>query len=298
MALSNPRTIFGVHSFSPYNITTGEFYGTVKVLDSSSLTLSGETIDLTGGSSNYPWAVEDGLITSELSLSFSQYEDFLFEIFLGKSPTANAAEAGGSVTTLTDKLGVIVNATTGIASVDIKSGSETDLKFAKFVVKVVTATTVDVYMSSDADITRGTDGEYQNDLLKITATPLTILDSSGVVEVPGYGVELTGGSGTVALDTAGAVGDTATFSTKPINTKSMDVTIGGSSDVVPEFGAIIMAEQRGNSEMMEIDLFRVKGVGMPIGFTKKEWSVAEVTAKAFYDSTRNGVFSLRHVTPS
>lgn len=298
MALSNPRGVFGVHSFSPYNRTNGEFYGTVKVLDSSSLTLSGETIDLMGGSNQYPWAVESGVITSELSLSFSQYEDFLFEIFLGKAPTSNSAEASGSVTTLTDKSGTVVNATTGIASVDLKSGSSADLKFGKYVVKVVSATTVDVYLSSDADITRGTDGEYQNDLLKITASPLTIPDTGATVTIPNFGLELTGGSGTINLETAGAVGDTATFSVRPPNSTSMDVTIGGSSDVTPEFGAILMAESRGTGELFEVDLFRVKGVGMPIGFTKKEWSVAEVTAKAFYDSTRNGVFSIRYVKPS
>ena len=58
-----------------------------------------------------------------------------------------------------------------------------------------------------------------------------------------------------------------------------------------------MAQQRGSAEMFEIDLYRVKAAGLPIGFTTNEWSNAEVTAQAFYDSTRNGVFSMRHVSP-
>jgi len=298
MALSDPRGIFGVHSFSPYNVTSGDFYGTVKVLDSSNLVLSGETIDLTGGSNKYPWAVEDGLISSEMSLAFSQYEDFLFEIFMGKSPTSNAAEASGSVTALANKSGTVINATTGIASIGLKSGSSADLKFGKFIIEVISGTTVDVFLSSDADITRGTDGTYQNDLLKVTSSALTVPDTGGAVEIPGFGVEIIGGSGTVNLETAGAIGDTAGFSTRPVNTKSMDVTIGGTADTIPEFGAIIMAQSRGNGEMFEIDAFRCKAIGLPIGFTKKEWSSAEVTAKLIYDSTRNGVFSIRHVTPS
>jgi len=298
MALSNPRSIFGVHSFSPYNITTGNFYGTMKVLDSSTLSLSGETIDLTGGSSQYPWAVENGLITPELSLSFSEYPDFAFELFLGKAPTANAAEASGSVTTLTDKDGVVVNATTGIASVALKSGSSADLKFAKYVVKVVSGTTVDVYASSDADFSRGTDKEFASDLLKITSSALTIPDSSGTVEIPGFGLELVGGSGTINLETAGAIGDTATFSVRPPNSSSMDVVIGGSGNVTPYFGAIIMAENRSSGEMFEIDCYKIKASGLPINFSKKEWSTAEVTAKVLYDSTRNGVFSVRHIIPT
>ena len=68
MALSNPRIVFGVHSVSPYSRTTGEFYGILKVLGGSSLSLSGELLKLNGGSRKYPWAVEDGLITAEMTL--------------------------------------------------------------------------------------------------------------------------------------------------------------------------------------------------------------------------------------
>jgi len=297
MALPQPRSIFGVHSVTPYNVNTGEFYGTAKVLSSSSLSLAGELIPLNAGSSKYPWAIEDGLITAELSLSFAQYDDFLIELMLGKKPTANAAEAAGSVTTLTDKSGVVVDATTGIASIGVKSGSDADLKFTKYVTKIISGTTVDVYAASDADFARGTDGAFENGLLKITASPLTIPDSGATVEIPGYGLEFTGGSGIVNLETAGAIGDTATFEVRPPNSASMDVVIGASTDVFPEWGAIIMAQQRGSAEMFEIDLYRVKAAGLPIGFTTNEWSNAEVTAQAFYDSTRNGVFSMRHVSP-
>lgn len=294
MALSDPRAIFGVHSVTPYNRSTGEFYGTIKVLQSSSLSLSGELINLTGGSSKYPWAVEDGLITSELSLSFSQYDDFLYELFMGKAATSNSAESGGSVTTLTDKYGTVVNATTGIASVGVKSGSEADLKFGRFVVKVVSATTVDVYAASDADFARGTDLVFVNDLLKITSSPLTIPDTGAAVEIPNTGLELIGGSGTVNLETAGAVGDTATFESRPINTGSMDITIGASTDSFPEWGAILLAQKR-SGELVEIDVFRAKLAGMPIGLNANEFSTVEATAQCFYDSTRNGVFSMRAV---
>lgn len=300
MALSDPRIIYGIHSVTPYNRTTGEFYGTAKVLDSSSIAVSAELVTLTGGSQPFPWAVENGPSTAEISLSVSQYDDFLLELAYGKAPTSNAAETTGSVTTLTDKSGTVVNATTGIASIGVTSGDSADLKFGKYVVKVVSGTTVDVYLSTDVDLNRGTDGEYQNDLLKITSAPVTIPSTGGTVALADYGLEFTGGSGTVDLESAGAIGDTATFEVRPPNTKSMDVVIGGASDVVPEIGLLIYAEQRGQGggELFEIDVYRAKLTGMPFGFSKKEFSVAEITAQAFYDSVRNGVMSLRHVTAS
>jgi hypothetical protein len=298
MALSDPRAIFGVHSVAPYNRTTGEFYGIAKVLDSSSIAINSELISLPGGSQKFPWAVENGPSTAEVSLSIGQYDNFLLELAYGGTATENAAEATGSVTTLTDKSGTVVDATTGIASVGVTSGDSSDLKFGKYVVKVVSGTTVDVYMSSDVDFARGTDGSYQNDLLKITASPITIPDTGGTIALADYGIEFTGGSGTINLETAGAIGDTATFSVRPPNTKSTDLTIGAATDIVPEVGMIVYSQARGNGELFEIDIYRAKLTGLPFGFTKFEWSVAEITAQAYYDSTRDGVLSIRHVTPS
>lgn len=295
MALSDPRIVFGIHSIAPYNINTKEFYGIAKVLDNSSFAVNAELIELTGGSQKFPWGVEKGISTAELSLSFSQYDDFLFELAYGKAPTSNAAEATGSVTSIANGTGSsVVHATTGIASVGVTSGDSGDLKFGKYVVKAATTTTVDVYVSSDVDFARGNDGSYESDLLKITSSPITIPDTSATVAMADYGLEFTGGSGTVSM----TAGDTAYFDVRPPNTGSMDVVIGGSSDVAPEFGCILYAQQRGNDQMFEIDVYRCQLSGLPIGFSKNEWSIAEVTAKAYYDSSRNGVFSVRTVKPS
>ena len=292
MALSNPRSFFGVHSVAPYDQTTREFKGILKVLGSSSLNFTGEVIPLNGGSSKFPFHVEDGLITAELALTFREYPDFVFELFLGRAVTSNAAEANGSVTTIADVSGTsVVDATTGIASVGIESGQEADVKFAKYIVKAITATTVDVFASSDIDFARGDDLEYENDLLKITASPLTIPDSGATVSIPNTGLEFTGGSGTVAM----TADDTAEFSSRPANSGSIDVTIGAGSDTFPEFGAIVLAKQRGNGQMVEFDLFRVKAVGLPIGLTENEWSEASVTAQAFQDTSRGGVYQMRFV---
>jgi hypothetical protein len=291
MSLSDPRSFYGVHSFSPYSRTDGSFYGIVKCIGKSSLALSGDTIELVGGSNRFPWAVEDGAIKAELSITPKSYEDFLFTIFLGKAPTATGADTSGTVSTLTNKKGTSAVAATGMASVGVKSGSKADLKFTKYVVLVVSASTVDVYAGSDVDFARGTDLDYQNDLLKITASPLTVVASTAVT-IPSAGLEITGGAGTIGM----TIGDTATFEVKPNSLKSMAVTVGGLNDVYPEFGALIMAQRRGNQEMMELDVFRCKGIGLPLGFEEKKWSEAELKAKCFFDSARSGVFSVRHIT--
>lgn len=298
MSLSAPRSVFGVCSVSPYRRTNGLFYGELRVLESSSISVSAELISLQGGSNKFDWSVEVGAMTSEMNLAFSEYPDFVFELFAGNAPTAVSAEADGSVTTMTNKLGTLVEATTGAASIGVKTGSEADLKFGKYTVVVVSTTTVDVYFSSDVDIARGTNGTMQNDALKITASALTVAGTGATVDIPNFGLEITGGSGTVDFTTAGSVGDTATFQVLPQHGGSMEVTVGQISDQnFPEFGAIIMANKMSDGQMFELDALRCKAAGLPIGLARNAYSNAEVTVKLMYDDAQDGVYKVRHVEP-
>jgi hypothetical protein len=294
MALSNPRIMFGVHSIAPYNRTTGEYYGIAKVIGSAEFALSGSLIELFGGSSKYSWSVQEGVTATDIALNLKEYPSWLFQVMLGKAATENAAESGASVTALANKYGSsLFSATTGIASVTVLSGSEADVKFSSYVAKVVSATTVDVYASSDVDFLRGTDLNFENDLLKITASPLTIT-ASAATNIPGTGLKFTGGSGTIGM----TIGDTAVFSSRPINTKSLDVVVGGPGEVSPEFGLYMVGEKLGSGHMVELDIFRCKASGLPFPFAEKAFSEPAFSVKAFQDTARGGVFKLRHVEPT
>lgn len=292
MALNDPRIVFGIHSFTAFNRSTFMPYGPLAlVLGGSTYSLGGELVGLNGGSAKYEWAVEDGIITAELSLKMKEYPKWVFELFLGKALTENAAETSGSVTALTDRFGgSVVDATTGIASVSLLAGSTAELKFGYYTVQAASATTVHVYGMTNVDFAAGTDLTYQDDTLKITASALTIATGADVT-VPSLGVKFTGGSGAIAMTT----GHTATFKIRPANTLSADVTVGATNDIYPEFGALMIAQRRGGGQMFEIEAFRCKGLGSGFGFEEKAFSETEVTAKSYFDSARGGVFAYRDV---
>lgn len=239
------------------------------------------------GSSKFPWQVEDGLISAELSLTMNEYTDWVFELFLGQSLTVNAAEASGDVSALTNKYGSsVLDAALGIASVTATSADESDLKFGKYVVKAVSADTFDVYCSSDIDFA----GEvYDNDLLKINSAPFDISSVDAVSAE--YGLTFAKGSGTVAM----TIGDTAVFKVRPINTGSVEGSFGSSSSVYPEFGAIVMAQMQGSGKMFELDILKLKNIGAPISMSANEFSEFEITAKASYDSSSDAVFTMVEV---
>jgi len=293
--LTAPRIVYGVHSISPYKRADGTFYGIAKNIKGSTISLSGDIVDLYGGSNRFAWASQPSTIKAELSIKSNSYPNFLIELFLGTAPTDNAAEATGAVSTAVNVLGTsVINASNGISAVTATSADEADLKFGKYVIKAVSANTFDLYLSTDADFARGNDGSYQDDTLKLNATPLSI--GTTLIEAT-YGLTFTK-VGTPAFVT----GDTATFEVKPINIKSMNVTIGSASTMFfPEFGAIVMAQKissgysGGTDELFEVDLFRCIGIGMPIGMEHMAFSTPELKAKCLYDAGKDGVMKIRHV---
>lgn len=294
MPLSQPKTLYGIHQVTPYSQLTGEPYGTLRVLAGSSLSLSGELVQLTGGSSKYPWDAQDGNITAELALKPKEIPNFLIQILLGKAPTETLDDPG-SVDALENVQGTsLQEAATGIASVGVKSGSEDDMKFGKYIVKVVSPTTVDVYAMTNVDFRRGTDAQYVDDTLKITSVPLTITGTGGVTELPNFGVEFTGGSGTVGM----TADDTAEFEIYPPSLEKVTAEIGGLADCIPEFGAVVVAQKKGDGSMWLFDCYRVKALGLPFNMEEKAYSEMEITANLLYDSVKGSLFKMKYVKPS
>lgn len=294
MGLSQPRVLYSIHEVSLYNILTGVPYGKpVQVVKNSTLALAGELVQLQGGSNPYPWSVQDGNSSAEMNFSPAEIPDYFFELFLGKAPTTVENDAGNT-TALTNKLNETVqDASTGIASVGVKSGSESDLKFGKYIVVAVSATTVDVYALTGVDFLRGTDKDFIDDSMKITSSPLTIT-ASAAVEVPGFGVELTGGSGVIGM----TAGDTAVFDINPPSLVQTNVIIGSNGQCSPEFGAYVTAQKQSDGSMWAFDCYRVKAQGFPFNMAEKAFSEPEITGQLIYCPAKNGILEVRYIKPS
>jgi len=292
MALSENRIVYGIHSIVPYSRTDGMPYGIFKVLAGGTISLAAEYEDLYGGSQKYPWASELKTISAEFTASVKSMPDFLFELFLGASISTTVASATGTCSTLTNIKGTSCkSATIGVASATLKSASDADLKAGKYIVKVVSATTVDVYCLTDVEFGRGTDLTFQNDDLKITASALTIATATEVT-IPSTGIELTGGSGTIGM----TIGDTAEFYVAAPHGGISEITVGQDTAEFPEHGQLCVAAKRSNGDIFEVELYKVVAAGFPIGFEETTFSIPELTAKVLYDSVKNKVYNVRAIS--
>lgn len=294
MALSNPRIVYGIHSISPYSRSNGLPYGMLKVIGSANLALSSDIEQLYAGSNKYSWAAENKQISTELTAKVKAYPGFLFSLFLGATVTDAGVDTAGTTSTLTNKYGTsLVSATTGIATVSVLAASKANLKFGKYVVKVLTATTVGIYLLSDIDGGRGTDMTYTDDTLLLTLSTVTIA-SGADTNVADLGIKFAGGSGTIAM----TAGDTATFEVLPPSTKSSSIVVGKSTDVIPAFGALLLAQTRATGEMFEIDAHNCVGGGLPISLEEQAFSQPELKMSCLYDSSLDRVFTIRTIEPS
>ena len=292
MSLSADRIFFGIHSLAPYSRLTGEFFGILKVLGDANLSIAASSVKLKGGSNKFDIASEVSGVESSLTSDVKSYPDFMFEKWGGASVSTTSASATGTVGTITNKSGTsAVSATVGIASVGAKSGSEDEIKNAEYLVKVVSPTTVDVYASSDVDFKISeAPTVYESDLLKITASPLTVPDSGATVEVPNYGLELTGGSGTVAM----TIGDTAIFHATKAHGGISEITMGQSTIDYPEMGLWMTGQRRADGSEIEIHAFKAKSsAGMAIPLAEGGYSIANLVTDLLYDSAQDAVMVIR-----
>jgi hypothetical protein len=291
MGLSNDFIAYGIHSLVPYRRADKLPYGIFKVLGGGTISLSAEFEDLFGGSNKYAWASEAKTISAEFTATVKSMPDFLFEVFLGATVNTTAASATGTVDGFENVKGAsVLEASTGIATATVKSGSEADLKAGIVVVKAVTATTVDAYYMTDIEFSNGNDLEYIDDSLKINATPLTITASTAV-EIPNTGVELTGGSGTIGM----TADDTAVFKVAAAHGGISEIIIGKSSATFPEHGEVALAAKRSNGDMLEIDIHKAVGAGFPVALEETVFSIPELTVKLLYDNCKNRIATFRKI---
>jgi hypothetical protein len=288
MALSQPRSIFGVHSITPYSRTTGIPYGEARVIKGSTFTLEGDTVELRGGSNRAAWSVEDGDISAELAFSVSEYPNWLFELFGGKAPTPGSAEPAGGVSTLTDKNGTTVVGATGLLGT-ITVSTAANLKFGRYVVKATGAGALTVYALSDVDFGRGSSLDFLSDDLSVAT--FTGVGTGSTHAISALGITFTAGASAGAMTS----GDTATFEIRPINTFNREVIIGGVSDTFPEFGCLVYAQKSGSGAVVEIEAYKCKAIGLSLGAERKTFGESDYTAKLAYDSTANGLCRIREI---
>lgn len=295
MSLSAPKLLYGVHSVCPYSRTTGLPYGILKVVGSANLTISSEKEKLYGGSQKYAWGSEVKTITSEVAMKVKAFEGFMFELFLGATVTESSADTSGAITTAANKNGTsVIDATTGIASIAINASTKTSLKFGRYVVKAVNATTVNFYVLSDVDFDRGTDVSYQSDSLEVLAAAVTVTDSGGTTDVDSLGITITGGSGTVAM----TADDTATFEIKPPSSVSSVIVLGKASASFPEFGAVFVSQRLSDGQMCEVNAYKCSAAGFPIAMTENAWAETDITIDMLYDSVLDKLAEIRMISPT
>ena len=299
MAKSQQIQPFGFHQIVAYDPVTQIPYGSAEIVGSAEINRTVELINQTGGSYADPTATDTGAATSEGTLTLKEMPDWLWEVFNGQAATANAAESGGYISTLTNYNGTsVADATTGIASVAIKSGSEALLPFGQWVIEATGADTVKAYPLNSVQFYLNR-VEYADDSLKINTTDFTIVASTATEIVDDnaktLAVEMTGGSGTIGM----TVGDTAIFSTRPINSGSYTASVGGLFENFKEFGLLLHSAVSTKGVMQTMQIYRCVPSGFPVSMTEKAYPEISVTIQPVADPCNNGeVYKIHTIKPN
>jgi len=285
------RYAFGIHSVGAVNRSTGKPYGMIATVGDASINVEASSVDLRGGSILAARATEQTEADYNASYTAKSWPDWMFTVNFGATITKIGASAtDGTISALVNYLNTTVfSATTGITTATLKATKAGDLKFGHYIVIAASASTVDVYTTSNFDFTRGADLFFENDEMEITATALSIT-TAGVTEIPGTGVELTGGSGTIAL----VVGDVAVFEVAPPHNGISDIQMGKQDALPPEHELWFFGKKRASGECMSIRCYKAQAVsGGSIPMSMSDFASTDFAIKLLYDDTYGRVFDIR-----
>ncbi len=285
------RQEFGCHSICARNRTTKAVTGMIEIVGDISLAFEASSVDNRGGSSLYPRATEITEVDSTISFNIRQWDDWIFSNYMAASVSTTAASTTtGTVSALSNVVNATVfDATTGIATATLKAGEAENMKTGPYLVVTVTSTTVDVYRPTTFQNSRGTNLYLDNNEGKITTSPLTIT-SGGATEIPGTGIELTGGSGTIDV---GVAGDSAEFFVTPPHNGISAIDIGVPGNVFPEHELIIFGKQRGSGESVWVQCYKAQCVsGMTFPMSQSDFAATDISVKLLLDTVENKVATI------
>ena len=289
MGLSNVEVIKGLGSFviSKYGSAVPKYI--LQSANNIKVTPKTEKDQLV----NARGVLDEDIRSTSYELSFEAYEypASVIEHLSGGIKTTYDAEDDGEIVDIENVYGdSVYDVATGcVPSIDTdalvpeEEGAEAvGIKYGEYVVEAVTASTVKVYALGDVSFRDGVDADFQDDSLCITEDDLTIATGTEVI-VEGFGIALTGGSGTIAL----TPGDTMRFRVRRPEKAGFKVSIGGLTEEYETVSAIAFPKKK-NDKFYAVKLhkFIIQGLPIEIG---DNYSKYEVTATLQYDSGKRGV---------
>lgn len=288
----NVNPLFGAKALIIYNRKTFVPLGIYRAISTMEFTREVEAVPLTGGHHNGPFAVEAGEPVNAFAGTVMEFPNFAYTALDNATKADTLGEdLTGFVGNIANKSGTsIVDATVGIASVSIISGSENLVPFSKAIVVKGTAVAneVDVYLLGDT-----ASGEIPvTDELTLLEAGVVIPDTAGTIDIAAYGLRFTSGSGTIAL----VDGDTAYFESRPANTKVTKITMADNSDI-KTVGMLFVWPKSSEGVQTIADFPKVSIAGSGFGGSTRSFGETEIAGTPLIDvDSNNELFVKTQIT--
>lgn len=277
----NVNPLFGAKALIVYNRKTLKPLGIFRAITTLEYTREIEQVTLEAGHHNGPFAVEAGAVANAILGTVMEFPNFAFtELDNATKAEITGEDTTGFVDAIANKSGTsIVDATTGIASVSIISGSESLVPVGRIiVVGTSVATEVDIFLLGDT-----ASGEIPvTNELTLLAAGVIIPGTAGTVDVAAFGLRFTGGSGAIALTD----GDTAFFESRPANTKTTKITMVDDSDV-KLVGMIFVWPKSSEGKQTIVDFPKVGISGSSFSANTRAFAETELNGTPLIDVDSN-----------
>ena len=275
------RTFFSVGGAVCYNRTTKLPLGKIDIVSGSSLELTGELVSLKGGPNPYSWNVAKGYVEPKITLNCKEKPTFLYDLVLGVK-SEKSKNSDGMISDIMNVVGSSLQGDDTITGVTVLE--KDNLKFGRYVVVAVSATTFDVYLSTNIDQRRGMALTFNDaNLLKLNSTPYELADGKNV-DITELGITLEVAASVDTTDVAAGnsfeffvVPPTEEFNKTRVSNRIQDIS----------FGMYLYSESVDSGRSLIIDVFRCKALGITHALAEKAWDETELNIMPYVDGDGN-----------
>lgn len=276
----NVNPLFGAKAIIAYNRKTLKPLGIYRAITTMEFTREQEAVTLEAGHHNGPHAVEAGAVANGITGTIMEFPNFSFtELDNATQEDITGEDTSGVTENLANKNGTSAfDATTGIASVSVITNSESLLPFGRIVLVVASVTTVDVYLLGDT-----ASGEIPvTNELTLLAAGVAIPGTGGTIDIPAFGLTLTGGSGSIGM----TVDDTAVFDSRPANSLTTKITMADNSDI-KLVGMVFVWPKSAEGRQTIVDFPKVSISGMSFNGNTRAFAETEFSGIPLIDVDSN-----------
>ena len=275
----SPFFNFGASDIRIVSRTTKLSLAHMRVVGDIGGEYSADTVEVSGGSLNFPYAVAITGFKGSLKINCKEYDPDTQAIMSGaQTSTFATPAANGEVTDVANVTGTSLLSAAGFIAPTVTAADIADVKGGWYLCVAASTSTFNIYALNMAHLARGTNVTLQDKTGLVNAAPITIpTDPAATAVNTDLGLTFTRGASALSVTS----GDSFIFYVKPTFVEAHTLVFGQQASTFDKVMVYLASEREGGMTTFAI-MYNCKCMGAPLPFKRKEIGRASCRERVYH----------------